>query len=60
MSHYMFKIKCRRKIDWILINQLHSYLRAINLPWIKNKKEVSLELSKTYDGLIYSYIWDSL
>ena len=39
MSYYVFKIKCRGKMSLILINQLHSYFRAVNLSWIKHKKK---------------------
>ena len=46
MSYYIFKIKCLGKMSLILIYELRSYFRAINLPGIKIKKEVSLELSK--------------
>ena len=48
MTYYIFKIKCRGKMILILIYQLHSYFRDINLPDLELKiKEVSLELSKT-------------
>ena len=39
ISYYIFKIKCRGKLSLMLIYQLHSYFRAINLPRIKSKKK---------------------
>ena len=38
-------------MNLILKYQLHSYFRAINLPWNKNKKKFLYNYQKTYDGL---------
>ena len=51
MSYYIFKIKCHWEMSLILIYQLYSYFRAINLPWIKNKMKVLLNYQKAYYGL---------
>ena len=37
--YYISKSKCLEKMSLILLYQLHFYFRAINLPWIKNKKK---------------------
>ena len=56
MSYYIFKIKCRGKMSSILIHQLHSYFRAINIPSVKNKKKFLLNFQKLMTVYVFIYL----
>ena len=45
-----------RKMSLILIYQLHSYFRAINLPWIKNKKSFFRIIKKLMTVYVFIYL----